>query len=221
VEKLIILKGNEVIKEFPLTLQKVSIGRDPESDLPLNDPAISRNHCQLLKIFNNYFIEDLKSTNGTLHNSRAISKHILKHDDTIQVGAYTLRYQNPEAQAAAIEEDDMDKTVIIKTPVKPSPTAVAAGKPLRKIAPKTAMVRFFKGPKQGKSDRIERSLYTIGRPGGQVAAIARRPQGFYLLHIGGDDYPKINNKAVDSTAGVQLHEGDVVEVGENLMEISF
>ena len=42
-----------------------------------------------------------------------------------------------------------------------------------------------------------------------------------LLHIGGDVYPKINNKPVDSVAGVKLKEGDVVEVGENLAEISF
>lgn len=220
MEKLIILKGDKPVNEFPLSHQKVTIGRGNETDLQLDDPAISRIHCQLIKVFNNYFLEDLKSTNGTQLNSSVVTKHILKHEDNIQLGDYTLRYINSEAipDIAEEEEDDLDKTVILKTPVRPVTPAPAV---VRKISPKTAVVRFFKGPKQGKSDKIDRSLYTIGRPGGQVAAIARRPQGFYLLHIGGDDYPKINNKIVDSNRGVQLQEGDVVEVGENLAEISF
>ena len=54
-----------------------------------------------------------------------------------------------------------------------------------------------------------------------MAAIARRPQGFFLLHIGGDRYPRINNKEIQTTKGVQLNEGDMVEVGEHLVEISF
>ncbi|MCG8427878.1 MAG: FHA domain-containing protein [Chromatiales bacterium] len=215
MEKLVIFKGDEVIREFPLTLQKVTIGRDPELDISLNDPSVSRHHGQLLKIFNNYFVEDLKSTNGTMLNSHTITKHILKHGDTIQMGSFSLRYQNSDMEGVE-EEDDLDKTVVLQPEVVQS-----TNRSPRVVTPKTAMVRFFKGPNEGKAEKIERSLYTIGRPGGQVAAIARRPQGFYLLHIGGDAYPKINNKSVDSKAGVQLSEGDVVEVGDNLMEISF
>ncbi len=54
-----------------------------------------------------------------------------------------------------------------------------------------------------------------------MAVIARRPQGFFLLHIGGERYPRINNHEVNSVAGVKLNEADVVEVGENLAEITF
>lgn len=68
---------------------------------------------------------------------------------------------------------------------------------------------------------LGRGIYTIGKPGEEVAAIARRPQGFFLLPIGGQRNPRINNQEVVSIAGVKLNEADVVEVGENLAEISF
>jgi len=54
-----------------------------------------------------------------------------------------------------------------------------------------------------------------------VAVIARRPQGFFLLKIGHNSFPLINNKKVDVGGGIKLNEGDVVEVGENMLEISF
>jgi len=74
---------------------------------------------------------------------------------------------------------------------------------------------------KGNLEKIDRSLFTIGKPGENVAVIARRPQGFYLLHIGGSSFPRINNKEIDSKGGVQLQEGDMVEVGEYMAEISF
>ena len=66
---------------------------------------------------------------------------------------------------------------------------------------------------------INRSLYTIGEPGDDVAVIARRSHGFYLLNIGGGSYPKINDQEISTSAGVQLNDGDVLEVGEHLAEL--
>ena len=93
--------------------------------------------------------------------------------------------------------------------------------PHRRLTPKTALLRFFRGPLKGQQDQITRSLYTIGKPGKAVAVIARRPQGFFLLHIGGPTLPKINEKEIKGSGGIQLHEGDMIEVGEYLAGILF
>ncbi len=218
--KLVIRKDELVIDERELDGQVLEIGRDPHSDLRLNDPAVSRHHARVQKILNDYYLEDLQSTNGTLLNSRPVIKHVLKDGDRIHIGGFDIVFADPKVDAVA--EEDLDKTVIIQVPKGGKGVNEAREQPsMRRITPKTAMLRFFRGPNKGQSERIDRSLYTIGRPGSEVAVIARRPQGFYLLHIGGDRYPRINNKEINTTAGVQLSEGDVLEVGENLVEISF
>ncbi|WP_172838874.1 FHA domain-containing protein [Solemya velesiana gill symbiont] len=215
MEELVVYKDDVVVTEIDLDKPEILIGRGVECDVHLDDLSVSRHHGQLRKIFTDFFIEDLGSTNGTLLNEKPIKKHILKNGDVLTLGAFRLRYVR---EGAVEEEEDLDKTVVLEVPKQ---GAASKAQPARSLTPKTAAVKFFRGANKGHSDEIKRPLYTIGKPGGDVAAIARRPQGFYLLHIGGDHYPKINDKEIDVSGGVQLHEGDLVEVGENLAEISF
>ena len=223
MERFVIHKEGELIAEVPLEGKTLSIGRDPASDVPLDDLSVSRHHAQLLRIFNDYYVEDLQSTNGTLLNEREVTKHILRHDDHLKIGNFMLRYLVHDEADAADQEDDLDRTVVLQpvTPPKPKQAAQAARQERRPVAPKIATLRFFRGPNTGQSEKIVRSMYTIGQPGSAVAVIARRPQGFFLLHIGGDHFPKINSKEINTIKGVQLSEGDVLEVGDNLAEISF
>lgn len=216
MEKLVIKKNDTLVNEIALDKQVVTIGRDLESDLQLNDPSVSRHHATIRRIYTDLYIEDLGSTNGTQLNGLSITKHVLKPGDRLAIGSYLLELVAAEESV----EDDLEKTVVMQ------PEAVAAGRakrprPVRKLLPKHATLRFFRGPNKGSMEKIDRSLFTIGKPGENVAVIARRPQGFYLLHIGGSSFPRINNKEIDSKGGVQLQEGDVVEVGEYMAEISF
>jgi pSer/pThr/pTyr-binding forkhead associated (FHA) protein len=214
MDKFIILEDDAVIEEIELDKQQLVIGRDASNGIHLGDPSVSRRHAMLTCALDEYFIEDLGSTNGTILNNKAITKHILKSGDQVQVGDYVLRFERSEEVEYA-EEHDPDKTQVIRSR-KPVELPVEQA-----VVPKTAIIRYFRGPKKGASERIERSLYTLGKPGGDVAVIARRPQGFYLLKIGNSSYPIINKKRVDVGRGIKLEEGDVVEVGENMVEISF
>lgn len=214
MDKLIILENEAVVKEIELDKQQLVIGRDASNGIHLGDPSVSRRHAMLTCALDEYFIEDLGSTNGTLLNDKEITKHILKSGDVLQLGDFVLRFERSGA-AGYIEDDDPEKTQIIRSK-KPARQPVP-----KAVIPKTATIRYFRGPKKGASERIERSLYTLGKPGGDVAVIARRPQGFYLLKIGNNSYPMINNKRVSVGGGIKLEEGDVVEVGENTVEISF
>lgn len=221
MDRVIVLKEGAVVTEVPLEGKKLSIGRDAVSDIQLKDFSISRQHARLVRVFSDYYVEDLGSTNGTYLNDRAVTKHMLKNGDLLRIGNFSLRVligDVDEKKASATEE--LEKTVVIP-PQEEKTGRLARVTVERRVMPKTATVRFSRGPSKGHSEKIERSLYTIGRPGGDVAVIARRPQGFFLLHIGGDRYPKINSQEITSTKGVQLQEGDVLEVGENRVEISF
>jgi len=216
--RLVILKNGEAESEVALEAKSMVIGRDANSDIQLNDLSVSRQHARVTNVYNECCLEDLGSTNGTILNDQTVTKRMLKHGDLLRIGSFTLRYISHDEK---VSEDELDKTVIIRSAESAPARPVPQKNRNRVQLPKTATLRFFRGPQKGLQDRIDRALYTIGQPGGEVAAITRRVHGFYLLHIGGDRYPKINNEEIRSTKGVQLNEGDVVEVGQHLVEISF
>lgn len=217
MEKLVIKKDNARVDEFVIDQQQITIGRDSESDLPLNDPSVSRQHARIQRIYTDLYVEDLGSTNGTSLNGRNVTKHVLKAGDRLIIGSFVIDL----VQEAEEAEDDLDKTVVIRPEVVAAARSGKPATPPRKLQPKVATLRFFRGPNKGSTEKIDRSLFTIGKPGENVAVIARRPQGFYLLHIGGSSFPRINDEEIDSKGGVQLREGDVVEVGDYVAEISF
>ncbi|MCP4129335.1 MAG: FHA domain-containing protein [Gammaproteobacteria bacterium] len=214
MSKILILDDDSVQQEIELEERQLVIGRDASNGIHLDDPSVSRRHAMLTCALGEYFIEDLGSTNGTFLNDRPITKHMLNHGDLLQVGDLVLKYQKVVEQEEVVDDDPEKTQVISRQRPHKSPDAGV-------VVPKTATIRYFRGPKKGQSEQISRSLYTLGRPGGDVAVIARRPQGFFLLKIGHNSSPMINNKKVDVGGGIKLNEGDVVEVGENIVEISF
>lgn len=64
----------------------LTIGRKEDNLLPIVDNFISGHHTKIYIKNDIYYIEDLKSTNGTLLNSRPIEKAVLNTDDHIKIG---------------------------------------------------------------------------------------------------------------------------------------
>ncbi len=75
-------------KNLPVTGQ-ITIGREPENTIHIDDGLVSRYHALVQKIKDAYFIKDLDSTNGTFVNGREIPKgnYIkLNRSDVIRIG---------------------------------------------------------------------------------------------------------------------------------------
>jgi pSer/pThr/pTyr-binding forkhead associated (FHA) protein len=68
------------------------IGRSPDNDLILRDPATSGHHARLERRGSQFFIVDLGSTNGTLVNGEPVHEKELKHDDKITIGQNTVKF---------------------------------------------------------------------------------------------------------------------------------
>ena len=65
----------------------ISMGRDKENIIALNDNAISRRHCRIQKKEDEGFVlQDMNSRNGTFLNGSRVFKALLKNNDRIQVG---------------------------------------------------------------------------------------------------------------------------------------
>ena len=79
------------------------MGRHPECELVLDNVAISRQHAQVLESHGSYFLEDLRSRNGTYLNEVLIEgRQELKDGDLIRICDATMRF-DLNASAASIE----------------------------------------------------------------------------------------------------------------------
>lgn len=70
---------------------EITIGRDPGCDIPLLDDTISARHAHLTYHHNQWWLEDLASTNGTrLNNTRITTPTVITSGDDIQCGGTKL-----------------------------------------------------------------------------------------------------------------------------------
>jgi pSer/pThr/pTyr-binding forkhead associated (FHA) protein len=87
--QLVVSKGPKPGQTFPLYALTIGIGRDPISDITINDPEISRQHARLVQTSDSYQIEDLQSTNGTFVNGIPLGAAPvqLAHGNVIKLGS--------------------------------------------------------------------------------------------------------------------------------------
>ena len=76
------LKG----KEFPLSKDEISIGRDPANEISLLDPLVSRRHCVIRREENGFRLLDLESRNNTFVSGVPVRERALVPGDQIRVG---------------------------------------------------------------------------------------------------------------------------------------
>jgi len=237
VAKLILTTSDGKEQEFLLSKECITIGRKASNDIHIDNLSVSGNHAQVITILDDSFLEDLGSTNGTYVNSKLVKKHALEHGDNITLGKYHLRYDNSEAAS----QGNFEETMIIRPGEVGMPES-AGGKEIDRSMHKisaaiaseeaannssaagsshqTACLQLLSGANVGKELVLKKALTTIGQPGVQVAAITRRPQGFFLIHVDGgpnNTKPTISGKEIGGGAH-ELNSHDVIEVAGVKME---
>jgi predicted component of type VI protein secretion system len=289
--KLILSLDGTVMKEVPLDKERLTIGRRSSNDLQIDNLAVSGEHALIVTILNDSFLEDLGSTNGTLVNGVPIKKHILQHNDVVEIGKYKLKYMTEQQMATgahSADAADFEKTMVIRpgmaaraaqtgagpafgaspaataTSTQPAPLGQAAGvitgQQPRPSAPPAApplatprpaprpytapaqphaapaptqtslqppaaaqagqligAIQILTGPSAGKELELVKNLTTLGKPGVQVAVITRRPQGYFITHVEGINFPIINGRTLDAQAH-PLRDHDIVELAGVKME---
>jgi pSer/pThr/pTyr-binding forkhead associated (FHA) protein len=109
--RLILSLDNQVLAEYNMTKERYTVGRLPDNDVRIDNPAVSGHHSLIINILNDSFLEDLNSTNGTYVNGKLIKKHALQHGDVITIGHHQLRFTDQEVPEA--EQDEFEKTMVI------------------------------------------------------------------------------------------------------------
>lgn len=272
--RLILSLDNQVLAEYNMTKERYTVGRLPDNDVRIDNPAVSGHHSLIINILNDSFLEDLNSTNGTYVNGKLIKKHALQHSDVITIGHHQLRFS--DQQTSETEQDDFEKTMVIpagqqnieqlakaeaaaeqaaaeeqpvdqpasdasdaaaavkldpedaaalkeepKTPPVSKPPPVSHTETSHGIDPANApsalplaKLQVLSGAFAGRELELTKALTTLGRPGIQVAAITRRAEGYYIVHVesGEDnDFPLVNGQPTGAQAR-KLQDNDVVQL---------
>ncbi len=84
--------GGRVGESFPVTGERMTIGRRPDSDVFLDDITVSRDHALLIKRADDWHMDDCGSLNGTYVNRARIESQKLEEGDEVQIGKYKLTY---------------------------------------------------------------------------------------------------------------------------------
>ena len=79
--------------QFDLGGPLISIGRASDNDVIVDDPLVSRHHCQLKRQHGAYGLADLGSRNGSLVNGQAVSEIALGPGDLIRIGDTEIEFQ--------------------------------------------------------------------------------------------------------------------------------
>jgi transcriptional regulator with GAF, ATPase, and Fis domain len=84
--RLLAISGSLTGTIRPLAAGKISIGRDASNELCLTDNVVSREHCHIQQVGEQYELIDLDSHNGTFVNGIPIRRSFVGHGDTIRIG---------------------------------------------------------------------------------------------------------------------------------------
>lgn len=124
----LVLSLNQVnIAEYSLDKVRLTVGRKHTNDIQIDNLAVSGEHAVIVLEDNNFVIEDMNSTNGTVVNNKPIKRHVLQDADVISLGKYQLTYlnKNPQSQLGVVEQEDDDNKIIINLLKRQSTSDVA------------------------------------------------------------------------------------------------
>ena len=77
---------------------RATIGRGPDSDVCISDEYLSAEHAAIYWRNGGWWISDLGSTNGTLHNGHPVTEDAaMRPGDVVQLGGLQFRVGSTEA----------------------------------------------------------------------------------------------------------------------------
>lgn len=91
--KLIVKLNQQTVTEHVFDQGTVSIGRNADNDVCLDDPTVSGLHAKIISFFRPTYIQDQRSTNGTFVNGKRVTEQALQAGDVITVGTHKMVYE--------------------------------------------------------------------------------------------------------------------------------
>src|SRR5436190_9192993 len=103
---MLVQKGAQKGKLYPLVGKIVNIGSGPENGIRLMDGAVSGKHAGVSIDDNKFEIVDLGSKNGVLVNGKRTPRRFLRNGDVITLGMTELKFESTVAAGGDEDADD-------------------------------------------------------------------------------------------------------------------
>lgn len=110
-----VVSGSSEGAQFPVSAERTILGRHPTCQVVLNSNVVSRQHAQVLESHGTFYIEDLRSRNGTYVNEKKIvGRTELNDGDEIRLCDVVLQFiqypsiTQPAAPRVSPSSADMD-----------------------------------------------------------------------------------------------------------------
>jgi pSer/pThr/pTyr-binding forkhead associated (FHA) protein len=194
---------------YELLGSQISLGRDPEADVSIEDPAVSYTHAQITLHGGALYLRDLGSRNGTWVNAQLVTTpHQLRDGDVVHVGETDLTFRSVGGRGA------------------PQPPPAAPAEP---AAPKALRLRVESGPLAGQTFPLTPPEVVIGRdPDAGIsisegtvswrhAKLAPSASGWSVTDLGSTNGTAVNGRALEANREHPLEPGSEVRVGEVAM----
>jgi pSer/pThr/pTyr-binding forkhead associated (FHA) protein len=228
--KLSLKFEEKLVKEVPIGGRPVTIGRSPDNDLSVDNPAVSNHHAKVYYEGGRLVVEDLDSLNGTFVNDLRVERAMLHDGDKIWVGKHHIKVDATADSAIPMDTGrkamapKINETMVLDTKARRDMLQQAAAMGERSQFSPTRMkmptLIILSGKVDNKEYVLTNKLTVIGRSRmatihlrgwfkpDVAAQINQRDDGYYLGT--GAKIPSVNGAPIQGP--VRLNDGDMIEV---------
>ena len=130
VANLVMFTGDGTRRQFPLSKDRVVIGRTNACDLRIPLSSVSRKHCELVLHDRIVKLRDLGSSNGTYRNGVRVQEVDLEAGDQIEIGpiVFTLEVDGKPSQIKPMRSKVQSASAVVPSSGNADESAV--GDPL-------------------------------------------------------------------------------------------
>jgi diguanylate cyclase (GGDEF)-like protein len=108
---LVVVAGPVIGEKFPLAKERMVIGRQQDTDIPIDDSLVSRQHAEVVREADGTVVlRDLGSKNGTFFNDVKVRERVLMEGDLLRVGNSVLRYVGPNSLEHLYRDEMSERT---------------------------------------------------------------------------------------------------------------
>jgi pSer/pThr/pTyr-binding forkhead associated (FHA) protein len=221
--EIIVKYEDKVIDRVVTEKKRISIGRTNDNDIVLENRGVSRKHAMIEFNNNAAVIIDNESLNGTFVNDRKITEEVLRDNDVITIGKYSLIYRS-EASQPRDDPSNFDGTMVLKT--KRQKELLEKTKVERELIERYGGSLLLGEENADFSEyKLDRDVTTIGKAkfvhvrakgfllsGIQAKIVREEDNQFLLVNLGRKGKTKVNGEEIERCI---LKNGDLITVGKS------
>ncbi|HDL04742.1 MAG: hypothetical protein DRP46_07935 [Candidatus Zixiibacteriota bacterium] len=220
--EIIVKYEDKVIERVVSEKKRMTIGRTSDNDIVLDNRGVSRKHAQIEFNDNAAVIIDNESLNGTFVNNRKVGEEILRDNDVITIGKFSLTYRSQ------VQHEDtgahLDGTMVLKT--KKQKELIKRDQYEKELIQQMGGSVLLGEENSDFSEyQIDHNVTTIGKAkfvhvhakgfllSGIQAKIVKEHDQFTIVNLGRRGKTRVNGEPINRQ---NLKNGDLIQVGKTV-----